>query len=189
MSSKGHTPRSAFLVALLGSLIIATLAIIGVSSPAQASSAPRSNPRLDNSVMKGYSWGEHPRVISHNAYNMHSFNWSGLVDVGSTFTSVAGAWTVPAVKPSQPLELSGAWVGIGGTTNEPLIQTGTSQESEDGVTLYQMWYEMLPAPPIYFADVSPGDLISASVSGIGPNTWRIYITDDSSGAGLDQVFS
>jgi len=87
------------------------------------------------------------------------------------------------------LEASGTWVGIGGTTYEPLIQTGTVQETEDGITLDELFYEMLPNPPVAIATVNPGDEVSASVTNVGVNSWRIYITDDTLDVGINQVFS
>ncbi len=171
---------------MLGALLMCITAVVtegATIAAAAGTGAPRPV------VMRGPTWAEHERTFARTAFDIESYNWSGLVDTGSTFTSVAGAWVVPTVKPSQPEEASAEWVGIGGTTYAPLIQTGTSQVSIRGITQYEMWYEMLPDTPVDFATASPGDLISASVTNVGVNSWRIYITDDTSHVGIDEVFS
>ena len=52
------------------------------------------------------------------------------------------------MQPSSSLQSSATWIGIDGasTTGTDLIQDGTAQETEAGVTSYWAWYEILPAP-------------------------------------------
>ncbi|MGA2521328.1 MAG: G1 family glutamic endopeptidase [Acidimicrobiales bacterium] len=178
----GHDLRG-ILVALIVCGASVGVQLVTPSQRADASTAPHS------ALGRAPVWAEHDETFAKSAFDIKSYNWSGLVDTGSTFTSVSGAWIVPTVKPSQPEEAAGEWVGIGGTTYAPLIQAGTSQVSVNGTTLYEMWYEMLPDNPVDFATANPGDLISASVTNVGLNSWRIYITDDTSNVGIDEVFS
>jgi hypothetical protein len=114
--------------------------------------------------------------------SLQSTNWAGLVDTGTQFTAVKGQWTVPSVQTSQSSQYSSTWIGIDGATNTSLIQTGTSQETVNGSTLYYAWYEILPAASIPIGLVSPGDQMQASIVEDSPGTWTLSIADVSSGA-------
>ena len=53
---------------------------------------------------------------------------------------------------------------MAGTSPNSIIQTGTAQETENGVTAYYAWYELYPAAPVNLALVSPGDQMSAVIT-------------------------
>src|SRR5664280_223148 len=110
-----------------------------------------------------------------------STNWSGIIDTGPQFAGVSGQWVVPAVQPSGVSEASATWIGIDGATNSSLIQTGTSQDTSNGLTTYFAWYEILPAVAIAIGYVSPGDQMQASIVEDSPGTWTISIADVTSG--------
>jgi hypothetical protein len=125
-------------------------------------------------------------------------NWAGLVETGSSsYTSVSASWTVPTVQPSENLKVSATWIGIDGFNNQHLIQTGTEQDTSGGVTSYDAWWEILPAPetPITTITVSAGDVMSASITQDSPGThstpgtWTITITDETTGKGFTQAFA
>jgi hypothetical protein len=132
------------------------------------------------------SWHSHPLDVASNA-QVHiasapafqtSSNWAGYVAGGGPqYTTVSGEWTVPAVQAASPLESSASWLGIGGTDTSSLIQTGTTQETNEGATSYFAWYELLPSPAIAIGGVSPGDIMSASISQTAPNEWVLTIKD------------
>ncbi|MHB1920319.1 MAG: G1 family glutamic endopeptidase [Acidimicrobiales bacterium] len=104
--------------------------------------------------------------------------WSGLVDTGTTYTSVAGHWTVPLVQPSTTQKAVATWVGISGFHEPTLIQTGTTASTRSGSTAYSAWYELIPAPPIGIPEpVSPGDEMAAVIKQTGVHTWHIGIQD------------
>ncbi len=108
-----------------------------------------------------------------------SSNWSGYVESGGPFTSISGQWTVPTVQPSQSLQSSGTWIGIDGVTSNSLIQTGTGQDTANGQTQYYAWFEVLPQPAQIIGNVSPGDVMQASITetALGSNEWTISIQD------------
>ena len=60
--------------------------------------------------------------------------------------AVTGNWVVPTVQPTQYSGASATWIGIDGGPNSPnsIIQTGTAQVTNGGVTAYYAWYELYP---------------------------------------------
>jgi hypothetical protein len=115
-----------------------------------------------------------------------TYNWSGYVDTGPTFTSVSAQWVVPTVQPSQAAQYSSTWIGIDGYNDSSLIQTGTAQDTDNGVTSYYAWYEILPDYAVEVGTVSPGDHITASVQEMAVSSWKITITDVTSGIVFSQ---
>ena len=113
-----------------------------------------------------------------------SYNWSGYVAKGGSYTHIAGSWTVaPGTTTGNALTANAAWIGIGGfdgTSN--LIQTGTRTLEWNGQVTYQAWYELIPAPPVPFSvTVGPNDTVSASISETSKNVWTITFTNVTSG--------
>ncbi len=120
---------------------------------------------------------------SGGSYAAESTNWSGQIASGTTFTRVSGDWVVPTVQSTEVEEASATWIGIDGSPTSPnsIIQTGTAQVSQDGVTAYYAWFELYPQPPVFIGGVSPGDQMEASITRASPGTWDLSIADASSG--------
>jgi hypothetical protein len=115
--------------------------------------------------------------------------WSGYVQTGGTYTSVSATWTVPSVSSSgSTTSYAATWVGIDGYSNGDLIQTGISEnwDGETDAPVYQAWWEILPAGPTDVFDVSPGDIIYASVSQVSGTEWQIFLFDRTNGELFDQ---
>jgi hypothetical protein len=112
----------------------------------------------------------------------HSSNWAGYIATGGAFTSVTGSWVVPQVNTTGPSS-DATWVGIGGTSSNELIQTGTQAVvSDNGQVNYQAWYEMLPANSRKIPlTINPGDSITASLTQQSANIWTISLHDISTG--------
>jgi hypothetical protein len=120
-----------------------------------------------------------------------SLDWGGYVVVSDfanpqpVVVGVSGSWTVPRINVSQGDVFSVAWIGIGGHTDETLIQTGTEHDSINGSAVYFAWYELLPyySVAIPTMDVSPGDKITASIDLVesAKNEWSVEITDVTNG--------
>ncbi len=116
-----------------------------------------------------------------------SQNWAGYVDTGTTFSSVAGAWTEPTATCQQNQTQQAAfWVGIGGfAQGDPDIeQIGTDSDctkgkgKHPGGPSYYAWYQMFPQSLVVLPDaVSPGDTIEASVTVTSPNRYQLSIVD------------
>ena len=122
---------------------------------------PSNNGRAKNS---GYGWS--------------ASNWSGYAITGKrgAYSSIAGDWFVPFVKPSCKPTYSSAWIGIDGFRNSNLIQTGTGHEYVNGAPRYYAWWEILPeAETIIPFPVSPGDHMRGLIQKICRNKWSITL--------------
>jgi hypothetical protein len=133
-------------------------------------------------------WAAKFGPISSRFGTLEAHNWSGHIFTGPTFTGISGQWIVPTVQPSAPGAYSATWIGVDGVNNASLIQAGTAQDTSDGTTTYDDWYEILPANETLITSVAPGDQIQASISQNSPGIWTIAITDTTSGQSLSQEF-
>lgn len=128
-----------------------------------------------------------------------SLDWGGYVVASDTIgqrplvVAVNGSWIVPTVAVSLDDTFSAAWIGIGGQSENTLIQVGSEHDSIRGQPRYSLWYEMLPAESIPIPDivVSPGDEITASISLLSSssNDWLIVISDLTSGQSFRETFA
>lgn len=124
-----------------------------------------------------------------------SSNWSGYLATAAagTFKAVNGSWTVPGVScPGGVTNYSSQWIGIdGGSDNssqpyQTVEQDGTAADCNSGTPVYYAWYELYGDASVEGGDevqlspssypVSPGDVMSASVSQSG-TTWTLTIAD------------
>jgi hypothetical protein len=123
----------------------------------------------------------HPRVDARTrSVGWSSSNWSGYAITGGPFTAVSGSWRVPSVAPSRKATYSSSWVGIDGFNDSSLIQTGTEQDFYNGSAHYNAWWEILPAAETRISmTVSPGDLMSATITQGSGGSWTISISDTS----------
>jgi Peptidase A4 family len=125
----------------------------------------------------------HPRIrVSAGAKRSAgwaSSNWSGYAISGAGLHSVTGQWTVPGASPSRKATYSSDWVGIDGFDNSSLIQTGTESDYYSGSAHYDAWWEILPAAEtvIPSISVSPGDVMTASITHGAGSSWTITITN------------
>lgn len=130
-------------------------------------------------------------------------SWSGYaVTAGAPYTSASATWQVPNAvydggATPYGYEYVLNWVGIGGYSDETLIQLGTeSMVSTSGATTFYVWYELYPAvtQPVALS-VKPGDIVTASLrctASCTPSltqTWQLTISNDTTGAAWTQSFS
>lgn len=120
-------------------------------------------------------------------YNVStSQNWSGYVSTSGSFTSVTGTWKVPQPTATANGQLSAdaTWVGIGGVTDENLVQAGTQailNQNGTGIQ-YEAWYETLPSNEnVIPLTVSPGDSITTTLTQTSSGQWQIALTDNTTG--------
>ncbi|WP_410637981.1 G1 family glutamic endopeptidase [Amycolatopsis sp. lyj-346] len=117
-------------------------------------------------------------------FHGHEFsggNWGGYVSFGS-FTTATASWTEPAVTCTSTNDLFAPWVGIDGDGSSTVEQTGVATDCSSGRPVYQAWYEMYPAAPVYYSSpVSAGDHITATVTRTATNTYRLDISDTTQG--------
>ena len=182
-----------------GATVLVAFTVMSGASTAGAQNAPRVPERPSAS----WSPSVHPSSIStarsHSApadwtspprphvpggvYAAESTNWSGEIATGTTFSSIAGNWVVPAVQPAASFEASSNWIGIDGGPSSPstILQTGTTEAMEGGTTVYYAWYEVYPNSPVVFGLVSPGDQMEASIVQNSGTSWTLALTDVTSG--------
>jgi hypothetical protein len=115
------------------------------------------------------------------ANNFAGGNWGGYVSFGS-FTTATASWTEPSVTCNSSNDLVAPWVGIDGDGSSTVEQTGVATDCSSGSPVYQAWYEMYPAAPVYYSDaVSAGDSFTGTVTRTGTNTYQVVISDNTQG--------
>jgi hypothetical protein len=139
-----------------------------------------------------------PFLKSLQTENVFSVVWAGYAVSSSQLApqplvlGVNGSWTVPKISASASDSYSAAWIGVGGQSDNTLVQCGTEHDFTGGQEQYSVWYEMLPADAVTVNSmrVSPGDKIKASITlaDSATNTWAIAIDNLSSGQGFRQNF-
>ncbi len=121
-------------------------------------------------------------------------NWAGYVADGSSgeFDSVSADWTIPEVSCTAASALFGTWVGLDGSGDDTVEQTGdrtvcdatsgTPCASDPSNTPCEFaWYEMYPSGLVsYDEPISEGDEMSASVS-YSATTFTLIISDITQG--------
>jgi hypothetical protein len=116
--------------------------------------------------------------------SVNGYNWSGAVVTGSGFTSVTATWIEPSVTCYSTNDLLGIWVGLDGYGSSTVEQTGVAADCSSGAPVYQGWYEMYPAGPVYYSltsfPVRPHDQITASVTRSG-TTYTLKLRDSTRG--------
>ena len=112
-----------------------------------------------------------------------STNWAGYVASRGRFTSVSATWTVPLVKAgTQPTEVAALWVGLDGRGTRTLEQIGTLSGMLGGSPAYEVWYEVVPQPPVYERlAIKPGDSVTASVTTNGDGAFTLFIRNNTTG--------
>jgi hypothetical protein len=113
-----------------------------------------------------------------------SSNWSGYaVTNGAPYTSATAQWVVPSVAATRGASYSSNWVGIDGFNNNNLIQTGTESDYYNGSAHYDAWWEILPAAETVIPSlaISPGNVMSATITKGSGTSWTITIKDNSTG--------
>jgi hypothetical protein len=114
-------------------------------------------------------------------FNQNGQNWSGYVASGSGFTSVSASWHEPTVTCNSTNDLYAPWVGIDGFGSNSVEQTGVATDCSSGHPVYQAWYEMFPANPVYYGNaVSGGDAFTGKVTRSGTK-YSLTITDNTKG--------
>jgi hypothetical protein len=168
---------AAAILSALATALLVTAPGPGAAAGPSTTAAPAQVPRATDVLMAG----------SHGPAN--SLDWAGYAVTGTSFTNAAGSWVQPAAtctgsKPSQ----SAFWVGVDGyASSDPTVQQiGTDADCTKGTKKspsaprYYAWYELYPDIIVTLDTgthpVSPGDSLSASVSGSG-STFTLTLVD------------
>lgn len=130
-----------------------------------------------------------------SAASIESLNWAGYVGSSSSpvSNSVLGSWIVQTASKSSSATYSSQWTGIGGFSDDTLIQAGTESDYYNGAAHYDAWYELLPGYEIVISNfpVSPGDVIYANITAVSgeANEWQITMIDETKGEGFSITVS
>ena len=135
-----------------------------------------------------------PSVFAANITSINSStNWSGYIaQNGANYTAINGSWIVPSVAQTTSFVGDATWVGIGGVSASDLIQVGTQALVENDQTVYEAWYEILPADSqVIPLTIKPGDSVHVSLSlqGSGSNEWLISFVDSTTGQSYQNTIS
>jgi Peptidase A4 family len=148
-----------------------------------AGTAVTSHPALTYAPahLGGTSHANLTAAAGKKGFNVNGYNWSGAAATGSGFSSVSASWTEPSVTCNSTNDLMAPWVGIDGYGSSSVEQTGVATDCSSGRPVYQGWYEMYPAAPVYYSNaVSAGDHINASVTRSG-TTYTLVLSDTTKG--------
>ncbi len=186
--------RLRLLIPAAAAVGCAALALVPATSTASPSSGSTTSTTV-SSVHTGVSPAHRALSFGHGriggtakakptavrGYNVNGYNWSGAAATGSGFGSVSASWTEPYVTCNSYNDLMAPWVGIDGYGSSTVEQTGVATDCSYGYPVYQGWYEMYPAGPVYYNNpVYAGDQINASVTRSG-STYTLTLTDASQG--------
>jgi len=167
-------------VAVLGS---ASLVMAGGAASASASgmSAHRT-PRVGRMLRIPGASARTVREIT----KLDASNWSGYAQstkTHGTFTAVKDYWTVPTVTTKAGDQYSSDWVGIGGFSDDTLVQDGTEADNFNGTVQYDAWTEILPASEVGIPGlvISPGNSMEGLVEETKPGTWKMTVFDLTTG--------
>src|SRR5947207_2656782 len=184
LNAESHSKRTPMKMMIRYSLV-ALLALISDSS---VTNLPSPSNRQEFVLVPISSPGAHHRAVPHiRNRNGTSQNWGGYA-VASSLTApmsgavsdVQGTWTVPSLSRSDSSSTdSSAWVGIDGYSDNTVEQIGTEQDMTPDGPDYYAWFEMYPkfGYRILNFPVQAGDTISAEVSYIGNNRFRLTIVN------------
>jgi hypothetical protein len=173
----------------IGAAAVAAGALALAASPASAVTASRATTlaaahhQLAFTPARGVRIGTPIRAAAttRNGFNEDGQNWSGYAATGSGFSSVTSSWTEPAVTCNSTNDLFAPWVGIDGYGSATVEQTGVATDCSSGSPVYQGWYEMYPAAPVYYSNpAAAGDQITATVTRSGVS-YTLTLADTTQG--------
>jgi Peptidase A4 family len=188
---------------------VAAIAVVAGGAVAVATAAASASPGLTHQAVETAAVGApiasptavapgHPMVSSGGgsvagaagnsaiARAVQSGNWSGYAVHAGKYRNVSATWIEPAAKCPFPKakQYSAFWVGLDGynVNSGSVEQTGTDSDCAGHTPHYYGWYEMFPAPPVFFkTQVKPGNEMSASVTFSGTDTYTLVLKNLSRG--------
>jgi hypothetical protein len=178
------------VIAACGAAVVA-IHLVGASKPLNLSSSAyltqawASSTAAEKTAKHGYGHGGDTMMPHKEATaSATTQNWAGYAALGQagSFTSVATSWAQPAVTCGAGDTFSSFWVGLDGVGTQTLEQTGSEADCDNGAPEYSGWYEIFPAPPVFYTSpVRPGDQMSASVVANGGGSFTLTLTDATEG--------
>lgn len=164
-------------IALLFVVSVGAIVVVA-ASPSHHAETDRSGVALfsNNHKMKQGTTRATTESIPQNTEG--SENWAGYIDTPSSsstgYTSVTGNWVVPAMSGSQD-GAAAQWIGLGGSSNQDLLQIGTTEQVTSGQTQVQVFWEKLPDVAQNVMTVPVGSKIAASIAQGSASTWNLTV--------------
>jgi Peptidase A4 family len=185
------SPLRLIVPAVGAAIACATLALLPASAATAGAAAPATHTFANGAATPGLAaahFGGHvggtakaKLVAGNKGFNINGYNWSGAAATGSGFSSVTSTWTEPSVTCHSYNDLMAPWVGIDGYGSSTVEQTGVATDCSSGRAVYQAWYEMYPANPVYYSNaVYAGDHFTGTVTRSG-TTYTLTISDTTRG--------
>jgi len=178
MAMMGVTVRkvlSLTTMVVISATILSGALAVGAGAAGTAAAAGGGSPMIRAA---GTSFGQ-PTV---------SENWSGYAATSTTpFTYASTQFVQPAVScsnlPTKAVYTSN-WVGLDGFNDQTVEQDGTSAHCNrySGLPDYYAWIEMYPLPTVREFNVTPGDVIKASVAYSTGGNFTLTVSDVTAGA-------
>ena len=175
---------------LLAALVLAIASLLGgeVSARLVPESLLQSSSRESSHGLQAQAPIRRAPTPPHGlgaSSSQQSYNWAGYDATGGGFTSVSATWTQPTIQPDAATDsVASFWVGLDGDGSSTVEQLGTQAENYYGSVTYSAWWEMYPAyeTPISTMTISPGDLMSATVTAGSSGNFTLALSDHSTGA-------
>ena len=123
--------------------------------------------------------GAGDKLAAANGGTVYSTNWSGYAAHSGRYNSVSASWVQPRARcPVAQVQYSSFWIGLDGYQNKSVEQLGTMSACNGTTPVYDAWFEMYPAYPVYFTNrVHSGDHFTASVTVRGGAYYTLKIAD------------
>jgi hypothetical protein len=122
--------------------------------------------------------------LAITAGGLDSSGWAGYEISGASgaFSGVSASWTQPAATCTKGDQDVAFWVGLDGVSSASVEQIGTETDCTGGSASTFGWYEMYPADPVDFSNpVKAGDVLTASVTFSGANTYTLVLSNVTEG--------
>jgi hypothetical protein len=177
-----------FKVRLLGCSAVAVMSAASLLLTAGVGSATAAADPGAGQFLPAPAVPSAPVAAVAGATQVDSANWSGYAQSGKTkgkFKAVKDYWTVPTVNTAQSgKQYSSDWVGIGGYSENTLVQDGTEADNAGGTAKYDAWTEILPAPEVVIPGLTirPGDKMEGLVEETSAGVWNMTVFDLTTGA-------
>jgi Peptidase A4 family len=169
---------------MVGGAVVARTAPVGAVAESPAVPALTTGGASSGTLLLVAGSGE----ARHGYTRVKATNWSGYAQHTKTkgmFSGVEDSWRVPTVATTKPGEqFASDWVGIGGYSEDTLVQAGTSEWNDNGSAMYDAWSEVLPQSVRPFElTIRPGDMVTAIVRETSPDIWVMKVKDLTTGKG------
>ena len=185
------SPLRLIVPAVGAAIACATLALLPAGAATAGAATPATHTFANGAATPGLAaahFGGHVGgtakaqvVAGKKGFNINGYNWSGAAATGSGFSSVTSTWTEPSVTCNSTNDLMAPWVGIDGYGSSTVEQTGVATDCSSGHAVYQAWYEMYPANPVYYSNaVYAGDHFTGTVTRSG-TSYTLTISDTTRG--------